>query len=85
MVGKNLEYLPKMISFEKEHPLIMMENYTQEIISYNLEFLWICESHLKKFESEKRFSDKKITQYQNRIHELKNKIKDITVCESLQR
>ncbi|MGI0018762.1 MAG: hypothetical protein ACREA1_08630 [Nitrosotalea sp.] len=83
LVKNNLERLPKMIQFEKEHPETMPECYSHDSISYDLEFLWICESHVKKFESEKYLSQKEISKYLIKIQELKDAIRDITVDQSL--
>lgn len=83
LVKNNLEILPQMMKFEKEHPDTMAENNSHDSISYDLEFLWICESHVKKFEKEKYMSQKEITKYSLKIQDLKDKIKCITV-ESMQ-
>lgn len=83
MVKNNLELLPQMMKFEKEHPDTMAENNSHDSISYDLEFLWICESHVKKFEKEKYLTQKEISKYYLKIQDLKDKIKSITV-ESLQ-
>ena len=79
LVKNNLEVLPQMIKFEKEHPDTMTENNSHDSISYDLEFLWICESHVKKFEKEKYLSQKEISKYYSRIQDLKDAIKCITV------
>ncbi|WP_166288722.1 hypothetical protein [Candidatus Nitrosotalea sp. FS] len=83
LVKNNLELLPQMMKFEKEHPDTMAENNSHDSISYDLEFLWICESHVKKFEKEKYLTQKEISKYYLKIQDLKDKIKCITV-ESLQ-
>ena len=83
LVKNNVERLPEMIQFEKDHPGTMAECYSHDSISYDLEFLWICESHVKKFESEKYMSQKEIIKYKTRIQELKDKMRDITVGQSL--
>jgi len=83
LVKNNLELLPQMMKFEKEHPDTMAENNSHDSISYDLEFLWICESHVKKFEKEKYLTQKEISKYYLKIQDLKDKIKSITV-ESLQ-
>ncbi len=83
LVKNNLELLPQIMKFEKEHPDTMAENNSHDSISYYLEFLWICESHVKKFEKEKYLTQKEISKYYLKIQDLKDKIKSITV-ESLQ-
>jgi hypothetical protein len=83
MVEKNLECFSAMIKFEKEYPSAIVEKYSHEAIMYDLEFLWICESHVKKFEKEKYLTQKEIAIYQVRIQKLKNKIRAITIDESL--
>ena len=83
LVKNNLELLPQMMKFEKEHPDTMAENNSHDSISYDLEFLWICESHVKKFEKEKYLTQKEISKYYLKIQDLKDKIKSIAV-ESLQ-
>lgn len=84
LVKNNIELLPKMMQFEKEHPDTLAENNSHDSISYDLEFLWICESHVKKFEKEEYLTQKEISRYHSKIQELKDKIKDITV-ECLQK
>lgn len=84
LVKNNVERLPEMIQFEKEHPGTMAECYSHDSISYDLEFLWICESHVNKFENENYISQKDIVKYKTKIQELKDKIRDITVGQSLQ-
>ncbi len=79
LVQNNVEHLPEMIKFEKEHPGTIEENNSHDSISYDLEFLWICESHVKKFEKENHLSQKEILKYNTRIQELKDKIRNITV------
>lgn len=83
IVKNNVERLPDMIKFEREHPSAIVENYSRDSISYDIEFLWICESHLDKFEKEKYLVQKDIDNYRIKIQNLKNKIKDITVGQSL--
>lgn len=78
MVKNNLDLLPDMIQFEKEHPDII-ENNSHDSISYDIEFLWICESHVKKFKSEEYLSPKEISKYHSEIQRLKDKIKEIAV------
>lgn len=84
LVKNNLEGLPAMIKFEKDHPSTFVENYSQDSISYDLEFLWICESHVKKFEKEQYLTARDIAKYQAKIQELRNMIREITIKESLQ-
>ena len=84
MVNSNVTRLPEMIQFEKEYPNTVEENYSQDSISYDLEFLWICESHVAKFEKDNYVTQTEIVKYKTQILELRNKIKDITVNESLQ-
>jgi hypothetical protein len=84
LVKNNVGRLPEMIQFEKDHPGTIAENYSHDSISYDLEFLWICESHVKKFENENYISQKEICKYNAKIQELKDKIKNITVGQSLQ-
>ncbi len=84
LVQNNIELLPQMMQFEKEHPDTIAENNSHDSISYDLEFLWICESHVKKFEKEEYLSQKEILKYYSKIQDLKDQIKDITV-ESLQK
>ena len=84
LIKNNIELLPEMIQFEKEHPDIMVETNSHDSISYDLEFLWICESHVKKFEKERYLTQKEISRYYLKIQDLKDKIKDITVS-SLQK
>ena len=79
LVHNNVEHLPEMIKFEKEHPDTIEENNSHDSISYDLEFLWICESHVKKFEKENYLTQKEISKYSTQIQELKDKIRDITV------
>ncbi|MDH2907008.1 MAG: hypothetical protein PXX83_02815 [Candidatus Nitrosotalea sp.] len=79
LVKNNVEHLPEMIKFEREYPLAIEENNSHDSISYDLEFLWICESHVKKFEKEKHLSQKEISRYNIQIQELKDKIRHITV------
>ncbi len=84
LVKNNVERMPEMIQFEKDHPLSDIPNHPQESIAYDLEFLWICESHVKKFENEKYLSEKDIAKYYAKIQQLKDDIKNITICQSLQ-
>ena len=79
LVKNNLELLPQMMKFEKEHPDTMAENNSHDSISYDLEFLWICESHVKKFERERYLTQKEISKYYLKIQDLKDKIKGIVV------
>lgn len=85
LVKNNLDLLPQMMKFEKEHPDTMAENNSHDSISYDLEFLWICESHVKKFEKEKYLAQKEISKYYLKIQDLKDKIKSITVENHLQK
>lgn len=82
LVKNNLECMPEMIQF-KNHPSSEISNHSQESISYDLEFLWICESHVKKFENEKYLSEKEIIKYHAKIQQLKDAIKNITISQSL--
>lgn len=84
LVKNNLDLLPQMMKFEKDHPNTMEENNSHDSISYDLEFLWICESHVKKFEKEKYLAQKEISKYYLKIQDIKDKIKIITV-ENLQK
>jgi hypothetical protein len=84
LVKNNVERLPEMIQFEKEYPPSEISNHSQDSISYDLEFLWICESHVKKFENKKYLSEKEITRYYAKIQQLKDVIRDITIDQSLQ-
>lgn len=84
IVKNSVERLPEMIQFEKKHPSSVISNHSQDSVSYDLEFLWICESHVKKFENEKYLSEKEIAKYYEKIQQLKNTIKDITIGQSLQ-
>lgn len=77
MVDSNLVCLPEMILFEKEHPHTISENHSHDSISYDLEFLWICESHLDKFQKENYLTKKEIANYKNKISEMKDKIREI--------
>jgi len=79
IVYNNVEHVPEMIKFEKEHPNTIEENNSHDSLSYDLEFLWICESHVKKFEKENYLSQNEISKYHTRIQELKDKIRNITV------
>lgn len=83
LVKNNVERLPEIIQFEKEHPSLEISNHSQESISYDLEFLWICESHVQKFEKEKYLSEKEIAEYYAKIQHLKDEIRNITVDQSL--
>jgi len=67
LVKNNIELLPQMMQFEKEHPDTMAENNSHDSISYDLEFLWICKSHVKKFEKEKYLAQKEISRYYSKI------------------
>lgn len=84
LVKNNVERLPEMIQFEKEHPSSDVSHHSQDSISYDLEFLWICESHVKKFENEKYLSEKEIAKYYAKIQQLKDAIRGITIGQSLQ-
>ena len=84
LVKNNVERLPEIIQFEKEHPSSDMSNHSQDSIPYDLEFLWICESHVKKFENEKYLPEKEIAKYYAKIQQLKDAIRDITIGQSLQ-
>jgi hypothetical protein len=83
LVKNNVERMPEMIQFEKENPSSDISNHYQDSISYDLEFLWICESHVKKFENEKYLSEKEISKYYAKIQQLKDAIKCITIDQSL--
>ena len=83
IVKNNLERLPEMIQFEKDHPDTISENYSQDSIAYDLEFLWICESHVKKFDKENYFTEKEIKKYNTKIQDLKDAIRRITIDQSL--
>lgn len=77
MVRNNLAYLPDMMLFEKEHPDAISENYSRDSISYDLEFLWICESHLDKFQKDNYLAKKEIENYRNEISDMRDKIREI--------
>ena len=83
LIKNNLDQLPEMIQFEKDHPTAISENYSKDSISYDLEFLWICEAHVKKFNEEKYLTENEIVKYDAKIHELKDTIRRITIDESL--
>lgn len=83
LVKNNVGRLPEIIQFEKEHPSSEISHHSQDSISYDLEFLWICESHVKKFEKEKYLSEKEIMKYYAKIQQLKDEIKNITIGQSL--
>jgi hypothetical protein len=83
LVKNNVTHLPEMIQFEKDHPSVL-ENPSHDSISYDLEFLWICDSHLDKFQNEKYLSQKEITSYRHVISNLRDKIKEISIKENLQ-
>ncbi len=83
LVKNNVERMPEMIQFEKENPSSDISNHYQDSMSYDLEFLWICESHVKKFENEKYISEKEIAKYSTKIQQLKDAIKCITIGQSL--
>ena len=83
IVKNNLERLPEMIQFEKDYPSTISENYSQDSIVYDLEFLWICESHVKKFDKENYITEKEIARYHIKIQELKDTMRRITVGQSL--
>ena len=84
IVKNNLERLPEMMQFEKDHPPTTSENYSQDSIAYDLEFLWICESHVKKFDKENYLTEKEIAKYYVKIQDLKDGIRRIIVGQSLQ-
>ena len=84
LIKNNLDRLPEMMQFEKDHPLIISENYSKDSIAYDLEFLWICESHVKKFDKENYITEKEIAKYEAQIQELKDTIRCITIGQSLQ-
>lgn len=83
LIKNNLNILPEMIQFEKDHPLILSENSSKDSIAYDLEFLWICESHVKKFDKEKYLIESEIMRYDAEIQELKDAIRRITIEHSL--
>lgn len=83
LIKNNLNQLPDMIHFEKDHPSIISENSSKDSIAYDLEFLWICESHVHKFDKEKYLSEKEILRYNAEIQELKDTIRRITIEYSL--
>ena len=83
LIKNNLDKLPKMIQFEKDHPTVISENYSKDSITYDLEFLWICESHVKKFDAEKYLTEKEIAKYNVEIQEFKDAIRRITIDQSL--
>lgn len=84
LVTNNVTRLPEMIRFEKEHLSTTLGNPAHDSISYDLEFLWICDSHLDKFQKEKYLPQKEIENYKNRISSLRDKIKDISIKENRQ-
>jgi hypothetical protein len=84
LVQNNVQRLPEMMQFEKEHPSPELSNYSKDSISYDLEFLWICESHVKKFENEQYVSEKEIAKYYAKIQQLKDAIRNIMIGQSLQ-
>ena len=83
IIKNNLNILPEMIRFEKDHPLIISENSSKDSIAYDLEFLWICKSHINKFEKEKYLTENEIVRYNTEIQELKDTIRCITIEHSL--
>ena len=83
LIKNNLNRLPEMIKFEKDHPLILSENSSKDSIAYDLEFLWICESHVNKFDKENYLTENEIVRYNAEIQELKDSIRRITVDHSL--
>lgn len=83
LVKNNVARLPEIMQFEKEYPSSEIANHSKDSISYDLEFLWICESHVKKFENEKYLSVKEISKYYSKIQQLKDTIKDIMIDQSL--
>ena len=84
MIKNNLDRLPEMIQFEKDHPSIISENYSRDSISYDLEFLWICESHVIKFDKENYLTETEIVRYNAKIQKLKDEIRCIIIGQSLQ-
>lgn len=83
LIKNNLNILPEMIQFEKDHPLIISKNSSKDSIAYDLEFLWICESHINKFDKEKYLTESEIIRYNTEIKELKDIIRRITIEHSL--
>ena len=83
LIKNNLNRLPEMIQFEKDHPTIMSENSSKDSIAYDLEFLWICESHVNKFDKERYLTENEIVRYNAEIQKLKDIIRRITVDHSL--
>jgi hypothetical protein len=83
IVENNVKRLPEMIQFEKDHVLYELSNHSQDSISYDLEFLWICESHVKKFEKERYLSEKEIIKYNVKLQLLRDTIKNMMVEQSL--
>ena len=84
LVKNNVERLPEMMEFEKKHPGTIEGCSSHDSISYDLEFLWICESHVNKFENENYVTEKEIVKYKTTIQQLRDKIRYITVGQSLQ-
>jgi ribosome recycling factor len=84
IVKNNLERLPEMIRFERDHLDTICENYYQDSIAYDLEFLWICESHVKKFDKENYLTEKEVMKYNAKIQDLKYAIRCIMIDQSLQ-
>ena len=84
LIENNLNRLPEMIQFEKDHPTIMSENSSKDSIAYDLEFLWICESHVNKFDKERYLTENEIIRYNSEIQKLKDTIRRIIVDHSLQ-
>ncbi|MDE1725076.1 MAG: hypothetical protein KGH76_04170 [Thaumarchaeota archaeon] len=83
MVGNNISCLPEMMLFEKEHPGAISGNYSHDSISYDLEFLWICESHLDKFQKENYLTKKEIENYRKKISGIRDKIREIATRANL--
>lgn len=83
LIKNNLNQLPEMIQFEKDHPSIISESSSKDSIAYDLEFLWICESHVHKFDKEKYLTESEILRYNVEIQELKDIIRRITIDYSL--
>lgn len=83
LIKNNLNRLPEMIQFEKDHPLIISENSSTDSIAYDLEFLWICESHVNKLDNEKYLTENETVRYNSEIQELKDTIRRITIDHSL--
>ena len=83
LIKNNLNTLPEMMQFEKDHPSIMSENSSKDSIAYDLEFLWICESHVNKFDKDKYLTESEVMRYNAEIQDLKDTIRRITIEHSL--